>query len=92
LHKGFLRDEKFKGNLDIGNLILDISTKNRICGIEILNATKYLKDFRVDKKMLSNLKEAQFNANKNINSISLSLLLKSSVKTIPAKIAIPLNN
>lgn len=28
IHKGFLR-EKFKGNLDVGDLILDISTRNR---------------------------------------------------------------
>ena len=34
IHKGFSSDEKFKGNIDVGKLILDVSTQGKIRGIE----------------------------------------------------------
>ena len=39
-HKGFSEGERFKGNIDIGDLVLDMSTKMRVRGIEISNASK----------------------------------------------------
>ncbi|MBD3355296.1 DUF2283 domain-containing protein [Candidatus Woesearchaeota archaeon] len=92
IHKGFSRDEKFKGNIDVGELILDVSTKGRIKGIEIINATKFFKDFDIRKKMLENIVSAQFTASLKPNRIMLGIIIKAKnvKKEIPAKIAVPL--
>jgi len=92
IHKGFSRDEKFKGNIDVGELILDVSTKGRIKGIEIINATKFFKDFDIGGKILENILDAQFTASLKPNRIMLGIVIKAKniKKEIPAKIAVPL--
>ena len=75
IHKGFEKEERFKGNIDAGDLILDMSTKGRVAGIEILNATSYLKEFDVDKELLENLKKADFEATHLRSSVTISLKL-----------------
>jgi len=92
VHKGFSSDEKFKGNIDIGELVLDVSTKGRIRGIEIMNATKFLKEFSAGKKILESLMDADFNALIKPNSIIVSIVLKAKniEQEIPAKIVVPL--
>jgi len=42
IHKGYSADEKFKGNIDIGDIVLDVSTSGKIRGIEIFNATEII--------------------------------------------------
>jgi len=90
LHKGFLQDEGFKGNLDAGDLVLDISTKGRVRGVEIFNAVSFLKEFGVTGKILNTLKDASFNAVVRPASISLGIIFKSAEREIPAKVAVPL--
>lgn len=92
IHKGFTSDENFKGNIDAGKLILDVSTKGRIKGIEIMNATKFLKEFDIGKEILKNLIDANFNDVINPNGIIIGLAFKAKKieKEIPAKIAVPL--
>lgn len=92
IHKGFTRDEKFKGNIDVGELILDISTKGRIRGLEIINATEFFKDFDIGKKILRNITSAKFNAHIKPNRIMIGIVIKAkNVKEeIPAKVAVPL--
>ena len=90
IHKGFSSDEKFKGNIDVGELILDISTKGRVRGIEIINATQFFKDFNITKKILENLIDAQFNASLKPNRIMLGIVIKAKNIEIPAKVAVPL--
>ena len=92
IHNGFMPDEKFKGNIDAGDLVLDLSTKGRIRGIELLNASGFLKDLGVEKQVLENLTGAEFKAQIKPNSIIISMLLKAKniVKEIPAKIAVPI--
>ncbi len=92
IHKGFSPDEKFKGNLDAGNLVLDLSTKGRVKGIEILNATAFLKNFEIGMEALENLTDADFDAVTNPDSITISLLLKSKRTENKAKIAIAMAN
>lgn len=87
IHKGFSANEKFKGNIDVGELILDLSTKGKIRGIEIMDATKYL---GIQKSVLKQMEDAQFKAVINKQRILISLALKQKGKTIPAKIAVPL--
>ena len=92
-HKGFATGEKFDGNLDIGDLILDMSTKGRVRGLEIMNATEFLKDFGITEKILENLISAQFEAALKPGSIliSISLKAKNMIHDIPVKIAVQLS-
>lgn len=92
IHKGFSSDEKFKGNIDAGNFILDISTKERIRGIEIMNAAEFFKIFDIDKKALENISDAEFNAKMTPSGIIVGIILKSKhlKQQIPAKIIVPL--
>lgn len=90
IHKGFLHDEKFKANMDLGDLILDISTKGKIAGIEIINATRFFKEFNMDYETLKNITDAQFSATMQPNSIIIGIKIKSKGCEIPAKIAVPL--
>ena len=76
VHKGFSAGERFKGNIEIGDLILDLSTKMRIRGIEILNAWEYLKEFlkaaKAGKNILERIKDIKFNATIKGNSTTLA--------------------
>lgn len=89
VHKGFTKDEKFKGNIDAGELILDVSTKGRIKGIEIINAANFLD---IEEKIFKNITDADFNVSMKPNRILISLVLKAKniKEEIPAKIAVPL--
>lgn len=94
IHKGFTSEEKFKGNIDIGDLVLDVSTAGKIKGIELFNATKFFKSFVEHKQesLLSNIIDADFNARVKPNGIIISLAIKSkNIKNeVPATIAVPL--
>lgn len=92
VHKGFSSDEKFKGNIDAGKLILDVSTRGRIKGIEVMDATKFFREFKIGRKILENITDADFTASIKPSSIILGIVLKAKhIKDkIPAKIAVPL--
>ena len=90
MHQGFASDEKFKGNIDVGNLVLDVSTKGRIRGVEIMNASAFLEELRIGKKALEDMESADFTAQISHNSITITLFLKSGAQEIPARIAVPL--
>jgi len=88
IHKGFAPDEKFKGNMVVGDLVLDMSTKMRVRGIEILNASQFL---NINDKLLNNLADANFDANIGKSSITIGLILKTKDNIqIPTKIAVPI--
>lgn len=92
IHKGFSKGEKFKGNIDIGDIILDVSTTGKIKGIEIMNATKLFRDFEIGKNALEHISDAQFEVTIKPNSIILAITIKAeNIKTeMPATIAVPL--
>jgi len=93
IHNGFSQDEDFETNLEFGDLILDISTKKRIVGIEIMDASKYLKKFLKNydiREILENIEDARLDTKiekKNIN-IVLTMITKSKKEI--AKITIPI--
>ena len=92
IHKGFTSDEKFKGNIDAGQIVLDVSTKGRIRGIEIMNATEFFESCNIEKEVLENIEDAKFNVSVNPNGIILGIGLKAKNRKeeIPATIAVPL--
>lgn len=70
--------------------MLDVSTRGKIRGVEILNATSFLKEFNVGRKILENLSDAPFDAQIKPSRIIMSLVLKSDKVEYAAKIAVPL--
>ena len=54
-------DEKVYGSTQILNLVLDITTKNRIANIEIRNVSEYLKSINKDPTILKMLDSAKIN-------------------------------
>jgi uncharacterized protein YuzE len=91
LHKTLKSDEKFKGNMDAGQLILDISTKGRVIGIEVMDASNFFKEFNITNKVLENLSAADFNVRIAPNGIIVGIVFKSKnlEQDMPAKIVIP---
>jgi uncharacterized protein YuzE len=90
VHNGFVPGEKFETNAVIGDIVLDISTKGKIVGVEILNATSFLKEF-VSEGFLGDLYDADLDVSQGENSVTLSLILKTKEQQVPAKIAVPLS-
>ncbi len=92
VHKGFSRDEKFKGNIDAGELVLDVSTKGRVRGIEVMNAAKFFKEFEISRRALENILDAEFRATIKPDCIIVGLVIKAknAKKELAAKIAVPL--
>lgn len=93
INKGYSADEKFKGNIDVGEMVLDVSTRGRIRGIEIMKATEFFKDFGISKSILENMETARFDAVIKPNRIMIGVAVKakSMENEMPAKIAVPLN-
>ncbi len=85
VHNGFSDDEKFKGNIVVGDLILDMSTKGRVRGIEIMNASMFFKEIPFEDIIDANLE-----ASKSREAIMISILFKSKTAEIPARIAVPI--
>ena len=92
VHKGFSADETFKRNIDVGDLILDVSTRGRIRGIEIMHASQFLKEFEIGEEILNSLIEADFNAVNKPNGIVIGFIFKSKdiEQQIPAKVVVPM--
>ena len=54
-------DEKVYGSVHILNLVLDITTKNRVANIEIRDVSEYLKSIGKDSNILNALNSAKIN-------------------------------
>ena len=94
VHRGYTSDEKYKGNIDVGDIVLDVSTNGKIRGIEVFNASQFLKSF-VEKgneeSILNKIIDADFNTTVKPNGIIISLVIKSKNQSeVPATIAVPL--
>ncbi|MBN1274984.1 DUF2283 domain-containing protein [Candidatus Woesearchaeota archaeon] len=92
VHKGFSREERFKGNIDAGDVILDVSTKGRVRGVEILEASSFFKDFRIPKSVLTSLIDADFQVQMRPHALMLGFSLKTKTmeKELPMKVRVPL--
>ena len=90
LHKGFAKEESFKTNIDAGDLVLDVSTKGRVRGLEVMNASLFFKEFGITKRLLRSLTDADFSVRTRQNGVMLGLLLKTEEQEVPAKISVPM--
>jgi len=90
IHKGFKEGEKFGGNIDIGDFILDLSSNGTIRGIELLNASEHLQQFGITKKMLESSEGAKFIVRSSKTGVMIAIKFDIQKKEIPASFAVPL--
>ncbi len=90
VHEGFKPDETFKGNIDLGDIILDLSTNGRVVGIEIMNASEFFNELGFNKELLSNITDAKIKATITKGSLIVFLELNSNNVSTKAQIAAPL--
>lgn len=93
IHKECAHNEKFKGNIDTGQVVLDVSTNERIIGLEVMNASSFFEEFSLNEELLKNIEKVDFTAKQSPNGIVIGLLfqVKNKIERIPAKIAVPTN-
>jgi len=72
VHSGYGPDEKFKGNFDVGDIVLDVSNKGKVRGIEVINASEYL---QLNLDMLNHLTDFEFHVAQYKNRIGITLVL-----------------
>ena len=82
--KGFRQDEKFLTNELFGDVVVDVSTKNEIRGVEIMNAVSFFERFGVSEDFLRSVKSGDFAVCRRDNGefvISLKMSTKEKVRT-----------
>ena len=72
VHKGYDSDEKFKGNFDVGDIVLDVSNKGKVRGIEVMKASEYL---QLNTEVLNHLTDFEFQVDQYKNRIGITLVL-----------------
>lgn len=92
IHNGYKRSEKFDGCIDLGSIVLDVSNKGQIRGIEFIGATDILSDYKITKKDLMNMKEASFSAIGSKQGIILKVKFILAKREIPTVISMPIQN
>jgi len=78
-------DEKIYGSVKILNLILDITTKNRIANIEIRNISNYLNSLEKNPEILETLKDIKINTHQLRGGfvIQINLIGENNTEKIP---------
>lgn len=87
VHNGFSSDESFETNMMYGDLIVDISTKGVIKGIELWNASEFLKSFGLTPLMLESLNAVELKTKDQL--VELSFIIKNHELPILVKVALP---
>ncbi len=73
-------EEKSKGSVEIGDLVLDFDRKRKLVGVEILNATNFLVDCvangkEISKEFLSSLIKCEVKIEQKNNFLFIKMLL-----------------
>jgi len=81
---------KIKGSVEVGDIIVDISTDGKIKGIEMLNASEILKNLGLKnpKEILNTIKSVSIRAVYKQDSIMVYYSILSKVK-VSSSIAVP---
>lgn len=86
---------KSKGSVEIGDLILDYNNKKEFVGLQILNASKIIKDLLSKetvssvKEVLSNLEECRVDIKPKKNLLIIKIYLKNKIAEIVPIISVP---
>ena len=85
----FISDgEKVKSSLDIGDFVLDVSHKNLISGIEVLDASENL---GIKKDILGKIKNVKMSVTYKTNNVYVLLAIVFTEKNKEVNVQIPLN-
>ena len=78
-------DEKVYGSVNILNLTLDITTKNRIANLEIRNVSEYMKSIEKNPEILKNLNNAKINISQVRGGFVIQIILYglNNIEKIP---------
>jgi len=82
-------DEKVYGSVKILNLVLDITTKNRVANIEIRDVSDYLKSIEKDSNILKELSSAKINIMQVRGGFVIQVVLVGLNKTETIPYTIP---
>lgn len=86
---------KSKGSVELGDLILDYNNKKELVGIQIMNASKLIKemvdkkDSRIIKEVLNNLMECKLDIKVKNNLLIIKVYLLSESKELSLIISVP---
>ncbi|MFC1741991.1 DUF2283 domain-containing protein [Nanoarchaeota archaeon] len=90
----FRPGSKSKGSVEIGDLVIDFNSKRELVGLQIMNASKLIKDM-VDenlmtvKKLLSNLSDCKVDVNAKGNALVIKFVLMSKFKELAPTLYLP---
>jgi|SRR3989344_3521625 len=79
--------EMARASIDIGDFILDVSHKNLICGLEIMDASENL---GISKKDLKNIQGIKMSVNYKTNHVYVLLMMTFKQKEKEINVPIPL--
>lgn len=87
-------EEKSKGSVEIGDLIIDFDKNGNLVGIEILNATDFLNDCiangkEISKAFLSSLLKCDIRTEQKNNFLFIKMVLIGRKIQIPCTIPMP---
>ncbi len=81
------KEEKVKSSLDMGEFVLDINSKNLICGIEIMDASENL---GINKDILKNIKNVRMSVTYKTNHVYVLFMITFKKKDKEVNVPIPL--
>jgi uncharacterized protein YuzE len=79
--------EKVKASIDIGSFVIDVSHKNLICGLEVMDATENL---GISKEALEDIKSIKMSVQYRTNHVYVLLMLAFKQQEKEVNIQIPL--
>ncbi|MCF7798839.1 DUF2283 domain-containing protein [Candidatus Woesearchaeota archaeon] len=91
----FLYDasSKSKGSIELGDLIIDYNVKKEIVGIQLINASKFLKDLVKGatgiKSLLSHLRACKVDVKTRHNLFIINILLQGQDKELAPVLSVP---
>jgi len=75
--------DKMYGSVRLLNVILDVTTKNELVNIELLDASQYLESLGIDSSILHNLIEVEISFKQIRQGYLIVFVLKSNNQIIP---------
>jgi len=75
--------DKIHGSVRILNLILDITTNNKVASVELLDASKYLESLGINPSILNKLTNVELSFRTIRNGYLIAFILKSGKKIVP---------
>ncbi|MEK6916174.1 MAG: DUF2283 domain-containing protein [Nanoarchaeota archaeon] len=91
----FNPNSKSKGSVELGELILDFNNKKEFVGLQIMNASKLIKELANKNEnidiiaILNNLKECRIETIQKNNMLMIKLFLISDIKEISYVLSVP---